>query len=203
MEYYFYQTPKQLQKMKIRTDDIIDILCPFFNKHTNQPLEKINFDYYHYGKKNGNEIIENIKTIEANLNIMKKKQFSQMERYEIDINSYSEFIKILRERNISFNGVSIFHNFNFKKYNYSLLKNMLMDNNDLYNNIFVGIEDEKSQYVSLTLCIPFEFNIDENRQYLKTIEDEIKVKLSKKHFYIMYKNEQTGRWKSKESDLII
>ena len=202
MEYYFYQTPKQLQKMKICTNDIIDILCPFFKKHTNQPLEKINFDYYHYGNNNENEIIKNIKTIEKNLNIMKKEQFSQMERYEIDINSYSEFIKILRERKILFNSVSIYHNFNFKKYNYSLLKNITMDNN-LYNNIFVGIEDEKSQYVSLTLYIPFEFDIDENRKYLKTVEDEIKVKFSKKYFYIMYNSEQTGRWKSKESDLII
>jgi hypothetical protein len=201
--YYFYNTPKPLQKIKIHTNDIVDVLCPFFIKYTNQPLEIIKFDYNYYIENNESYIIENIKILENNLKIYKNEHFSNMRRYEISVNSYIDFIKILRERKISFNGISIYHNFNFLKYNYKLFNSIINSKNNLFNNIFVGIGDEKSQYASLTLNIPLEYTINENKEYLKNIENEIKIKISNKHFYEIYKNENTNSWKSRKSEIIM
>jgi len=162
------------------------------------------------------EVKKNLKYI-SNLNILNMKHMEKnkelniyQEKYifEIDLSSYNELLALIEAKNCitcSYFFLKLENRFDFLNFNYSK-SNEITGNYNGNNRIEVHLGNNP-EYINRAISFILNFSLilpnisDNDKDFLRQIEKELKIKFQRKQFHYYIK--KNGKWKTKKTELIL
>ena len=206
---YGYETRiDKPQAIKIPIKNIVSELLMFFNDFTDYSFDRFNLCYMpvyenkyipnilseYFPQESYSGIQENIRKI-LELDVIKSEYDKETNKnnFQINISSYSEMLKFLKNSSRSFKAYSsivIKHSFNFLRYQKCNSKEHFGFDPKIYKyntiEICIGYNtalDRMKSNIYLNMFIPVDLQEQSERNFLRSIEEKLKIKLSPYYFF--------------------
>ena len=210
---YGYETRiDRPQAIKIPIKDIVSELIEFFTDFTDCSFDNFKFNYRpifenniqnkyvqdfiseHFPPESSSKIQDNLKNIQK-LNIIKREFDKENNEYnfQINITSYLDMLKFFKNNNRSFKAGSLIvikQSFNFLHYEKCNPKEHFDfdPRKYTYNTIEINIgyntvSDKMWSNIFLKILMPVDLQEQNEQNFLKSIEERLKIKLSPYYFF--------------------
>jgi len=229
---YGYETRiDKPQSIKIPIKNIVSELIKFFNDFSGSSFDGFKFEYRpvfendiknkfaqdffseYFPPESSSKIQDNIKKI-LKLNIINKKHDKKNNEYNFNIHtsSYLDILKIFENGSLSFKASSsivIKHSFNFLRYEkYNSKEHFNFDPSKYkYNTIeiIIGyntISNKRRSNIFLNMFMPVDLQEQSEQNFLKSIEERLKIKLSPYYFF-QYLTDEYSNFITKKTKVIL